>query len=161
MGKNSGFATNYFAKRLVNGACGGTTGNIACTTQTLTATPSNYVNSIIAQYNNNTNMYSYYLSIVTGLPTSGTVVVVVTDAYQNTYTWNNAIISNNNIVLTSSPDSVNSYGPGPAQIINSSNNSFYDGSYKFYIQNYSTTNSTFSFGVASNGSQSITFVANY
>lgn len=164
MGTKSCFATNYSAKRVVSGACGGTTGNIKCTTQTLTAAPSpNYVSSIVAQYNNNTDMYGYRLSMLSGLPNSGTATVSIMDAYQNTYIWNNAIISMGNVLLTTSPDTVVSYNllSTPATIIDSTNNSIYAGIYKFSIQNYSTTYSTFSFGNASNGVQSIQFVADY
>ena len=64
MGKNTGFSTNYAAKRVVSGGCGGTTGNIKCTTNTLMGStePATtlYINRIL--YNNQNSKYSLFFS---------------------------------------------------------------------------------------------------
>ena len=64
MGKNTGIATNYFAKRVVSGSCGGTTGNISCTTKTLTNSTSSssntYINGII--YDNINSKYQLFFN---------------------------------------------------------------------------------------------------
>ncbi len=64
MGKNTGFSTNYAAKRVINGSCGGTTGNITCTTKSLmgSTNPSSslYVNRIV--YNNENSQYTLFFS---------------------------------------------------------------------------------------------------
>lgn len=64
MGKNTGFSTNYAAKRIINGSCGGTTGNITCTTKALMGStePATtlYVNRIV--YNNQNNKYTLFFS---------------------------------------------------------------------------------------------------
>lgn len=84
MGKTSGFSTNYAAKRVISGSCGGTTGNITCTTNALMGSTnpisSLYVNQII--YNNQTNKYSLFFS--TGaIFWNGSIPVSVTNTSTN------------------------------------------------------------------------------
>lgn len=184
MDKKDGFVTNAPAKRVVNDACGitndfdciyksligtsqvyapqlnySTPNDFDCIYKSIISEPqvcANYINNIISQYHNETETYSYILSMIKPLPNNSTVSIKIIDVEQNTFIWNNVNVLDGKAYLSGNPDTVIPYNGTAPLIINPLNASIYPGSYKISIPGYSNSFSLFNFSCLPNYIQSIT-----